>query len=932
MPAGLPIVTRASLAALGFALLVLAACSRGPGDSPASELAAAKSLLAAKKNNDAVVRLKALLQVEPRSAEARLLLGQALLSLGNAKEAVVELRKAVELNSPDAEAIPLLARAMLEAQQHRALIKELGAIELPDAQGQARLSAMVGLAYMRDGDLAKAAAHINQAMETVPRHAQVLMAKARLLGATGKASEALPLTEEATKLEPQSAEAWMLKADLMLLGLRDRNAAAEAYKKVLEIQPGHLVAHMTLFGLAAVSQDVAAMRHRQQAMAKVAPNHPQTLFAEAQLAAVENDFKRAKELNDRTLKYFSENALMLQFAGWVELNLGSLVQAENYLAKAVQQSPRLRSARHMLASVYLRTDQPAKAIEVLKPTLQGTRPDFIGHALTAQAHLMLGDARTAEQLFVQSAKIKPEDPQVRTSLALLRLGRGEVGLAFDDLRAAASASTDAVPDLALVSAHLRRNDFTGALGAIDNLQKKAPKNPLADLLRARALLALKRMAEARRSLEDALAKDPQYLPAAAGLATIDLLEKRPADAERRFAEVLRINPKNFSAQLALADLKARSGAPRDEVVKLLESVVKVHPDEPGGRLALVRYLTSSGEKSAAMAAALAANAALPENIDVAMTLGELQLRGGEHQQAVGTLGRVAARMPKSAAVQLLLGEAQLAARDYVGAERSAKKAIELSPKSSSGYRSLVAVYMVQSKPPLALQAARDWQRVSPKDPLGYQWEGDILAELKEEEAALKAYRRGMAQTAGGTLPERTYSLLERTRGKDDAQRFAADWQKRHPRDIGLPLFLGNTAVVKRDYQAAVEHFSEAVRIQPENGVALNNLAWSSAQLGKPEAAGFAERAVATAPENRSFADTLAIALAAGKQYPRAIEVAKSNRSRAPNDLNTWLTLADVYALAGERTLALNEVTEIEKRASQLRDKQRLQDLKARLAR
>lgn len=929
-----PKLTRGAATGAALAVLVgalaLGGCTRREATTPADRLQAAKAMLEASKANEAVIELKVLLQDEPNSAEARFLLGRAILSLGNPREAVVELRKAVELNSTNPEAIPLLARAMLEAHQHKALINEWGAAELPDDQAQATLRATLALAYSREGDAARANAAIDEAFAKAPHHPTVLLAKARILGGAGKAAEALTLVDEAAKLEPKSPEAWMLKADLLLLGVRDRAKAREAYRTVLTLQPANLVAHMTLFGLAAVDGDAQAMRAQQLAMAKVAPNHPQTLFAEAQLAAVEHDFKRAKELNDRTMKYFADNAMMLQFAGYVELNVGALVQAENYLGKAVQLAPRLRSARHMLATIYLRTNQPSKAIDVLKPALQGRRPDFVALALLAESHLHLGDAKTAELLFRQSAKVKPDDPQVRTSLALLRLGRGDVGAALEDLQAIAASSADTVADLALVSAQLRRGDHAAALTAIDGLQKKAPKSALPDLLRAKALIALKRRDDARKSLEAALAKDAQYLPAVAGLAAIDLAEQRPQDAERRFANVLKVNPKNYAAQLALAELRLRAGAPREEVVKLLDAVVKTNPNEGGARLALIRYLSTNGEAPAAMTAALAAVAALPENMDLATALGELQMRGGEHEQAVATLSKVAAKLQKSPVAYLKLGEAQLAAQDLAGAERSAKRALELAPKSMAAYRSLVAIYMLQSKPPLALQAAHEWQKLSPKDPSGYQWEGDIHAELKDHDAALKAYRRGLAAAPGGTLPERIYSLLDRAKGKEEAQRFAAEWRRQQPKDTGLTMFFGNTALVKRDYPAAAEHFTEVVRIRPDHGVALNNLAWVTAKLGRPGAVALAERALALAPENPSFKDTLAFALAAEKQYPRAIEVAKSVQARAPGDPNGRLGLAEVYAMAGQRTLALGEVAEIEKQLQRLRDKQRLQDIKATL--
>ena len=98
-----------------------------------------------------------------------------------------------------------------------------------------------------------------------------------------------------------------------------------------------------------------------------------------------------------------------------------------------------------------------------------------------------------------------------------------------------------------------------------------------------------------------------------------------------------------------------------------------------------------------------------------------------------------------------------------------------------------------------------------------------------------------------------------------------------------------------------------LKLQPENPVALNNLAWVLIKQKRPGAVAFAERALKSAPEQPGMMDTLAMALSNENQHAKAIELQKRVLARLPDAPVFHLTMAKIYLQAREKKLARAEL-------------------------
>lgn len=560
------------------ALTVLIAGLSGCGVESTQELvASAKTKLAKDDSKGAVIQLKSALQQSPQSPEARFLLGKALLAEGKVAEAVLELEKARDLKHPDNEVLPLLAKALLGQRQAKKLTDLYGNTSLPDPAAHAALKAMVAAAYGAQGKLDLAEANVKAALQLDPKNATAIVLQARLMAGRGEMDQALAVLDKLLAEQPKQAEAWHLKGDVLAVGKHDAVGGVAAYKKALEIQPRYTSAHVSLITTALQRGDMAGFKAAVDDMSKALPGHPDTMLYEAQSALVSKNFAAARNIMQKLLQAAPDNPAILQTAGAVELEAGSLAQAERQLTKALQFEPRLLAARRLLAQTYLRSGQAAKALATLQPLLEQPNVSAAVLATAADAHLQNGQLTEAEALFSRAAKLAPDDTRIKTALALALIAKGNVQSGFADLEAEAARDSGTYADMALISARIKQKDFDAALVALDRMQKKEPNNAVPHQLRGQILIQKKDWVGARASFERAIALDPKYFPALASLTDLDINEKKPEAAIARMEAELSREPRNYRALGVLASLRQMTGAPQEEIKKLLAGAIKAGP-------------------------------------------------------------------------------------------------------------------------------------------------------------------------------------------------------------------------------------------------------------------------------------------------------------------------------------------------------------------
>ena len=886
--------------------LSISACSQ----SPESLIASARDYIAQKDNKTALIQIKNALQINPKLAEGRFLLGRGLLEEGDAIGAELELRKALDLNYSRDLVVPLLAKALLVQGNAKKLTAEFGETLLGESGAKASLLMSLTDAYAMQGDLEKSKSAHDSALMVDPANVAARILIARKKAISGEAAAALALVDQIISDSKDSFDAWKLKGDILLI---DKSRVAEvqlAYRKAIELKPDLLTAHTALIALLFQQKNFVLAESQLEVLKKSLPNHPQTKLFEGQLAFHKQDFKTAKEFVQQVLRVAPSNVQALQLAGVVEFQLGAYSLAESYLAQVVKVSPDLLLPRRVLIQTYLRSGSPQKALPLVQ--YLADKEDLDSDVLSTMGEVFLqnGDVKSAATYFAKAAASSPNDARKKTALALTHLMSGQVDVAVDELKLISALDSGTSADLALFSYHLNAKSFESALGVVSVLDKKMQGKPLPAQLRGRVLFAKNDVSGARASFERALSIDPLYFPAISSLAELDVLGKQPSLARSRLKSFLSKSPKSVQAWLALAEFEIRSGTGKDEVSKLLAKAVAANPEDVAPRLFLISYALQIMDTKGAVMAAQNAVSVLPGSSALLDALGRTQMAVGDYNQAVITFQKLSAQEIHSHLPHMRMAEAYAAGKNKDAMVKSLNQALQLKPDFRPAQRNLIAIDLADKNYPRALSNARLIQQQSPSDVEGYALEADIYSVQKKWAEALGVLQLGMKQASSPVLAFRQHAVLLEAGKTADADKFSAKWQREHPSDTVFLLYLGDAALARNDLLAAEKIYLAVVNLKSKNAIAYNNLAWVLDKLKKSGALAHAEKANELMPNQPAFMDTLASIYASNGNFEKAASLQAKVLTIDPKNMAFKLNFAKINILSGKKDLARKQLEEL----------------------
>lgn len=899
---------RGVVAAWSLSAMLLAGCF---GPSAEKELMLARERLGRGEPNSAAIHAKSALSRQPESAAGRYLLGRALLANGDLEGAATELKRAESRRHPEDELAPALAELWLAQGQPREVLTRFDGKALQDPAAAALLLTHVAQAQRELGQPEKARQALDLALKREPGFEPALILGARLDIDRGQLDAARPVTAQAVSRPDASAEAWVLQGDLLALaGLQAELREAEAaYRKALALRPRTTEAHRGLVRLMIARGDIVAARTQLDAWRKVAPGVLLVDYLDAVVALLAGELDRAREMADRLAKTAEPNAGVLQLQGMVHLRLGNLEQAEAALGGAVNAAPQASDARKDLARLHLRQAQPARALDVLAPALDDRAGDADMWLIAGQAHARQGDFGRADAAFERARTLRPADPRVGVEVAKSQIARGQQASGLRELEAVARADVDGIDsDLVLVAAHMKRGDVAEALMAIDAAERKRPGLPITAYLRGKVLEAQGERAGARKAYEQALARDAKMRVAVDGLAALDLAERDVGAARKRYEALLKLDPRSAPAMLALAEITLRSGGTVAEVNGWIDRSVQAQPEDAAHWRAAIDLQRRLGDASATLARAQAAAAALPNDNAVRLELAAAQQAAGEREQAIRNLQRLVRAQPNDAEAHLRLAIAYGASGNTDAARTPLERAQELAPDAPGVLRGVAMLALADKAPGRARAVALGVQQRRPGDPLGWDLAAEIETRLGHAAAAAAAARIAL-EKAPAPDAVRAVALHRALLAADPAaaRRFQAEWLKDRPRDGYFIAHLAEAAQAAGDLAQAEAFLGQALRVDPDSALLLNNLADLMLRRKDGEALALAQRAAAAAPWMAEILDTLAAAQAQAGQRDAALRTQQRAVELRPGSGMLRLRLAQQLRARGEDEKARAQV-------------------------
>jgi putative PEP-CTERM system TPR-repeat lipoprotein len=893
------------LGAAGLALsgVLLVGCFGKTADQYVAE---AKTALGKKDEVGAVLQLKNALQENPSLAEARFLLGKTSLELGDARGAVIELEKAKELGYAADEVVPLLARALLAAGQSDKLLRGYADARLGSPAATADLQATLATAYNMQGKPAKAMELASAAVAADGGNLHAQLVRIRLLAASSGAAEGLKALSGLAESSIRTVEAVQLKGEL-LRSLGRNDEAVAAFREALSIDKTSSNARAGLVASLLARKDLDEAKKELEPLRKLKGGAVQFRTLSILLALEKNQLEEAHEHVLALVPLAPDNAESLYLAGVVEYRRGALLEADKHLSKAVQVAPDFAPARRLLAQTNLRVGNVAKALTALQPLQAENSSDAEALAIAGGAYLLQGESRRAEESFSRAAKADPKSGRNQVALALLQIAKGKADEGLAALQTIAGTDTGTVADMALISTLMNRKDWDAALKAVGRLQAKMPGKPAPSNLRGRIELLRGNRDKARMAFEEAVKLDPAYFPATAGLAEMDVEDKHPDAAMARYEKILAADPRNGAASMAIVSLRAKAGASPDELKAMLTKLIQSMPSDVRPRLALIELQMNALDVKGALATAQDAVTAAPDSAEAWRFLAQAQAIAGNGNQAISSFNKLISLQPEAPEPYMLLARFYTVRGDKANATATVKRALSIKPDYQPGQVALVRAELDAGNPTLAHKIVDEMRAQHPDDAVVYALNGDIHVTQSNWAEAATAYRAALKLRAEPEVAIKLHRVLVAGAKPSEAKQFETEWLAKHPQDAAFIHYLGDMALLQKNYELAEQRYLTVLKLRPNNASAANNLAWVLSQAKKPGALAYAEMANKLAPNKPAFMDTLAQLLAGAGELGKAIELQKQALALDAEQPEHRLHLARFYVDAGKKAEAREEL-------------------------
>jgi tetratricopeptide (TPR) repeat protein len=350
-----------------------------------------------------------------------------------------------------------------------------------------------------------------------------------------------------------------------------------------------------------------------------------------------------------------------------------------------------------------------------------------------------------------------------------------------------------------------------------------------------------------------------------------LLANRLPAAKSAFEAALKESPKSAAPALGLAEVAYRN-KDNKAAEEWIRRAVATDPQSSEARASLGRLLRQTGRHDAALVELRRAIELDPKALTPRLDMGELLTRLGRPQEAVPIFEQAVAIDARHAGAHFGLGVSSIAAGDPERGLTPLDTASRLEPKNPLPHVERAAAQMALRRLDEAAASADRALKLQPGLLAALLVKGDISDVRGDTEQALNAYAEAHSAWPKSGAPVLRSAMLQHRLGKLDA---------------------------------AMVSYRDVLAVEPNNPLALNNLAVIATGRGKQlgEAEGWARKAVSVAPTSADFHDTLGSVLRARGKLPEARQAMERAVELAPDSGEMLYRLAQVQAELGDSVAA-----------------------------
>lgn len=859
----------------------------------------AKVLLAKGDYRSAGLQLRTAVRDNPSNAEAHSLLAQLYIASDDAVAAEHEIRQAMDLKWNQASSMAVLSQALMRQSKWTEILQQVPEKgSTPEQTAYYLMTRAVAQRGLKDNNTSTAT--LAEAERLAPQNAEVHLVASRFAQQDGHLDLALDEVNRSLAIEPTRTDALQFKSNL-LLAKGDRASALAELNRAIDGAPARLDLLVERGAmLLALNEDAKAKSDIAAVLARDPKNVPARfvnavlLIRESKFAEADTELQRIDPLIDR----FQRG---LYFKAMVKARLGQNAQAEDTIMTYMSRTPNDQDGVRLLAQIELATQHPARAIPYLLTAIQNGQRDPETLDLLGRAYAMSGNARDAETTFQQASKVA-QSPTEFTRLASARLQVGDLSGAASDLqRSLEIAPTQPGAGEALVATALRLGQLDRAQQALDQLRQQTGETEAVGNLSGLLRLARLDPEGALTAFSNTSNRFPDAIGPKLNQAKVLLQLNRPDEAQKILQSILAKTPTQSDALTVYAQLLIQQGR-GPEAIDAAERARKADPTNLGLINGEAQLYARMQQYAKALEVIETATVEGKTPVALLPTLGSIQLAAGQDEAAKRTFSDLVTADPNNISAVLSDVDLLIRLKDFDGARQTLDAAMQRQPANLPLLQARVRVELIDKGLDAGLETADRLRANSAYMPAAATLKGGVYMGSQRFKDAVTAFKDEYQKSPSSILVVALAQALTAAGDPNGATAELLKWQSSHPDDPAVAQLLGTLDITAHRYESSEKNLQIALKAQPTDLVALNNLAWIYQQKGDRRAQEYAQRAFEQAP-TPEVTDTLAWILAQQGEAQKALPLLQSAASARPQNSSIRYHLAVVLKDTGHQAEA-----------------------------
>jgi tetratricopeptide (TPR) repeat protein len=579
-------------------------------------------------------------------------------------------------------------------------------------------------------------------------------------------------------------------------------------------------------------------------------------------------------------------------------------EAEKLYRSVIEKDKKFQSAYTELYRLLMFQGKPGDAEQVLKMGAQNNPKQFGYLTLLAMHYYMQKRRDDMVGVLNQIKTHAKEFPQAYLTVGdfYLRMGDGDSAVREYREGIAKDAAKKATYEKRIIEVLMRQGKRTEAADLTSQILKDDPNDNDARGLAATFMLDKGDVTKALSELQAVVTHSPDNPVAQYNLGRAHAARGEWEQARQRYQKAIDLRPDYVLARLSLAQLQVTRGD-FDAAIKSSQAVLAIDRNNNNARL--IASAALMGQKK----------------FDDSRQLLDAMLKAN----------------PSSPDVLFQLGVVNLAQSKYKEAEDAFRRSYELNPANSRGLMGMVETEMAQNHPDQAMQLLQTESAKVPNRMDFLLALGNTAVRAGKFDLAISYFEKVAAATQKGSKAQGDIYLRigESYRRKGDLTNSIIALQRSREilPDNGVVLStLGLVLDAAGRWAEARQVYEVVIKLDPSNGVALNNLAFLLSEHGGDldDALTKAQRAKQLLPNLSEVSDTLGWIYLKKNLTDNAIDIFKDLVNKVPAEAIFRYHLGMAYSQKGDKTRALKELQDALKYNPTKGDRDKIQQLITRL--